>query len=271
MRKIAVINAKGGSAKSTTALCLSVGLARRGHKTLLVDADSQANVSMTMLEGAAIEPPTLGAVLLDQVDIEDGIRPTRVKGLDVLPSDSQLADVALLLADGMGREYRLKNALEAIEGRYDVLVVDCPPQTSLVVVNVLAAVTELIVPVDAGIYSVAGLSQLQGTVDQVRKHLRNRAIRISGLLLTRTHNNRATRDLAGQIREAFGTLVYASSIPHSTRVEEAHARNRSVIEFDPKSAPARAYEAFIEEVIRYGESTGNTDSALSTDSPDVAA
>lgn len=271
MRRIAVINAKGGSAKSTTSLCLAVGLARRGKRTLLIDADSQANASMTMLDGATIAPPTLGNVLLDQADPDDAIRETRVEGLDVLPADAQLADVALLLADGLGREHRLRHALDALDGRYDVAVVDCPPQTSLVVVNVLAAVSELIVPVDAGIYSVAGLNQLQGTVEQVRKYLGNRSLRIAGLLLTRTHNNRATRDLAGQIRAAFGSLVYIASIPHSVRVEEAHARNRSIIEFDPRSAPARAYESFIDEVVRHGESTGNADSAVRPDPSDCAA
>ena len=188
---------------------------------------------------------------------EEAIRPTRAGGLDVLPADAQLADVALLLADGLGREHRLRNALDGLAGRYDVAVVDCPPQTSLVVVNVLAAVAELIVPIDAGVYSVAGLVSLQGTVEQVRKYLGNRPLRIAGLLLTRTHNNKATRDLAEQIRAAYGSLVYAASIPHSVRVEEAHARNRSIIEFDPKSAPARAYESFIDEVVRHGESEGN--------------
>jgi chromosome partitioning protein len=267
MRTIAVINAKGGSAKTTTALCLAVGLAKRGHRTLIVDADSQANCTMTMLDGATAEPPTLGNVLLDQADIEDAIVETRAGGLHLLPADPQLADVALLLADGLGREHRLKNALDHVSSLYDFVVVDCPPQTSLVVVNVLAAVHELIVPVDAGIYSVAGLNQLQGTVEQVRKYLGNRSLHIAGLLLTRTHNNKATKDLAAQIRAAFGPLVYAVSVPHSVRVEEAHARNRSIIEFDPKSAPARAYELFIDEVIRNGcQSTGNADSAVCPDS-----
>ena len=161
MRTIAVVNQKGGSAKTTTALCLAVGMARRGLRTVLIDADSQSNASMTMLDGAAIDPPTLGNVLLDQVDAAEAIRPTRVGGLDVLPADTQLADVALLLADGLGREHRLRNALDSLAGRYDAAIVDCPPQTSLVVVNVLAAVAELVVPIDAGVYSVSGLASLQ--------------------------------------------------------------------------------------------------------------
>lgn len=271
MRTIAVINAKGGSGKSATALCLSVGLARRGQRTLLIDSDFQANASMCLLDGATIDPPTLGNVLLDQVDATDAIRGTRVGGLDILPADPQLADVALLLADGLGREYRLKNALDALQDRYDCVVVDCPPQTSLIVVNVLAAVSELVVPIDSGVWAVAGLNQLQTTVDQVRKHLRNRSLHIAGLLLTRVHNNKASKDLARQLLDAFGSLVYESVIPHSVRVEEAHARNRSIIEFDPKSAPARAYESFIDEVVNNGESKRHADPSKCVDPSDVAA
>ena len=271
MRRIAVINAKGGSGKTTTALCLAVGLTRRGRRTLLVDADAQGNATMTALDGQAPEPPTLANVLMDPEMVAEAIRPTRLDRLDVLPADAQLADAALLLDKAIGRETRLRDALAGLGGRHDAVVVDCPPQTSLVVLNVLAAVAELIVPVDAGIYSVAGLAQLQGTVEQVRRYLHNRELRIAGLLLTRTHNNRATRDIAAQLREAFGPLVYRASIPHSVRVEEAHARNRTVLEFDPKSAPARAYEAFLDEVIGHGQSEGNPDAAVRTDPAHDAA
>ena len=109
MRTIAVINAKGGSGKTTTALCLAFGLARRGVRTLLVDADAQGNATMTALAGATPDPPTLGNVLLDQGTAEEAIRPTRLDHLDVLPADGQLADAALLLADRIGREYRLRD------------------------------------------------------------------------------------------------------------------------------------------------------------------
>lgn len=268
MRSIAVVNLKGGSAKTTTALCLAVGMARRGRRTLLVDADPQGNASLTMLEGQGAEPPTLGHVLLGRADVAEAIRPTRVAGLDVLPADSQLADAALLLADQMGREHRLRGAVEAVAGRYDALVVDCAPQMSLVTVNVLAAVADLIVPVDAGIYSVAGLAQLQAAVEDVRRFLGNKALHVAGLALTRTHNNRATRDIAAQLRAAYGPLVYRAAIPHSVRVEEAHARNRTVLEFAPTSAPAKAYGELLTEVLADGQSQGNPDAALR---PDPAA
>jgi chromosome partitioning protein len=253
VRSLAVVNLKGGSGKTCTTLCLAVGLARRGHRVLAIDADPQANTSMTLLDGAPADPPTLGHVLLDQVDAGEAIRGTRVPGLDVLPADPQLADAALLLSDVMGREKRLRSALAVVAGGYDFAIVDAAPQMSLVSVNVLNAVDGLIVPVDAGLYSVAGLGRLQETVEQVRRYLDNPGLAIVGLVLTRTHNNRATRDIAAQLREAFGPLVYKTAIPHSVRVEEAHARHRTVLEFAPTSAPAKAYEALISEVLNDGQ------------------
>jgi chromosome partitioning protein len=265
MRRIAVMNSKGGSGKTTTATSLAVGMARRGLRVLLADADSQSNATMTMLDGNPADPPTLGNVLLGQVDVEEAIRPTRIEGLDLLPSDARLADAALMLADQIGREHRFRRALDRLDGRYAVAVVDCPPALSLVSVNVLAGVGELVVPVDAGVYAIAGLAHLQQAVADVREYLGNRDLKIAGLLLTRTHPNRATRDIADQLRAAYGPLVYRASIPHSVRVEEAHARNLTVAEFAPKSAPAMAYDAFISEVLGHGgEQQGDSGAILGT-------
>jgi chromosome partitioning protein len=269
MRRIAVMNSKGGSGKTTTAISLAVGMARRRLRVLLVDADAQSNATLTMLDGRGADPPTLGNVLLDQVGAGEAIRPTRIDGLDILPSDSRLADAALMLAEQLGREHRFRRALDRLEGDYDVVLVDCPPALSLVTVNVLAGVGELLVPVDAGIYAVSGLAQLQQAVADVREYLGNRALRIGGLLMTRTHNNRATKDIAEQLRAAFGPLVYRASIPHSVRVEEAHARNLTVGEFAPTSAPALAYQALLAEILGDGdEQRSGSPAPVNTDPAD---
>ena len=258
MRRIAVVNLKGGSAKTTTTLCLAVGMARSGRRVLLVDADSQANASMTMMDGAGEGDggPTLGQVLLGQATAAAAIRPTRVPGLDLLPADGTLADAALHLADAIGREHRFRRALDSLGTSYDLVIVDCPPSLSLVSVNVLAGVAELVVPVDAGIYSVAGLAQLQKAMGEVREYLGNAALDLAGLVITKVHPNRATRDIEAQLREAYGELVYRSTIPHSVKVEEAHARNLTVLEYSPTSGPAKAYESLIAEILTDGQSSG---------------
>lgn len=267
MRSFGVANRKGGSGKTTTAVCLAAGIAARGRRVLLVDADPQGNASMTMLDGEPGEGPTLGHVLLDQATARDAIRTSRLGGLDVLPSDAGLADAALLLADGLGRERRLRCALRDVAGDYDYAVVDAAPQLDLIAVNVLNAVDALVVPVDAGLYSLAGLAKLQDVVDQVRKYLDNPGLAIAGLVLTRTHNNRATKDIEAQLRAAYGPMVYRATIPHSVRVEEAHARHRTVLEFAPKSSPAAAYDALITEILDDGQQRQprRPDSALGAD------
>ena len=155
-----------------------------------------------------------------------------------------------------------------VEGNYDLICIDAAPQLSLVTINILNYAAELLVPVDAGLYSVAGLGRLQETVEQVQKYLDNHKLRISGLVITRAHQNRATKDIEGQLREAFGALVHKAVIPHSVRVEEAHARHRTILEFAPRSMPALAYDRLITEVLDHGESTWYSDLAVHTDPAD---
>jgi chromosome partitioning protein len=269
VRTIAVVNLKGGSGKTTTALCLAVGFARRKRRVLLIDADPQANATMTMLDGAAPDAPTLGDVLLDECGAADAIRPSRVRRVDILPADARLADAALLLSEQLGRERRLRQALAGHDG-YDLVVIDSAPQMSLVTVNVLNYAAELLVPVDAGLYSIMGLARLQETVEQVRRFLDNRGLRIAGMVVTRAMKNKATRDLERQLREAYGELVCQTVIPHSVRVEEAHARHRTISEFDPRSAPALAYDRLVTEVLKHGQSQGDARRADPTDDADAA-
>jgi chromosome partitioning protein len=271
VRTIAIVNLKGGSGKTSTSLSLAVGAAARRRRVLLIDSDPQANASLTMLDGATAEEPTLSQVLLDQAEAVEAIRPSRVKRVDILPADARLADAALLLAEQLGRERRLRTALHTVEGNYDLVIVDAAPQLNLVTINVLNTVRELIVPVDAGLYSLVGLGRLEETIDQVRRFLDNRELRIAGLVLTRTHHNRATKDLERQLREVYGDRVYQTTIPHSVRVEEAHARHRTVLEFAPKSPPALAYDRLLTEVLKHGQSQRNARRADPSDGDADAA
>ena len=159
----------------------------------------------------------------------------------------------------------MRSALRPVEDDYDLIVIDAPPQLNLITINILNFVDDLLVPVDAGLYSILGLNRLQDTVDQVRHYLDNRRLQIAGLVLTRAHHNKATRDIETQLREAFGPLVHQTVIPHSVRVEEAHARHQTVLEFAPRSAPALAYDRLVMEVLNHGQPERNAERTDSTD------
>jgi chromosome partitioning protein len=257
VRTIAVVNIKGGVGKTTTALCLAVGMARRlprGKRLLVIDGDSQGNLTHTMLDGRPADGPTLADVILDEVGIVEAIRPSRVPGIDLLPADGELADATMLLTEQIGREQRLKNALRSVEARYDVVIVDSPPRLDLIAVNVLNSVVEIVVPIDAGVYAALGLGRLQETVAKIRRHLNHESLHIIGLLITRAMKNRATAEIEAQLRDHYGELVYRTVIPYSVKVEESHARHRTVLEHAPKSPAAVAYDRLIGEVLKHGKS-----------------
>lgn len=258
MRTIACLNWKGGSGKTTTALALAVGLSQRIQKrqrVLLVDNDPQSNSTLIMLDGKEPSSPTLTDVLLDDADAVEAILPTRVDRLDIIPADGRLADLTALLAEvELGRERRLSVALQSVESSYSWCVVDSPPQLSLLTVNVLQAVSDVIVPIDPGLFAIAGLGRLQETVDKVRHYLQHPTLAIVSLLLTRATANKTTRELERQLRETYGTLVSKSVIPSSVTVEEAHANYRTIMEWAPGSTVAKAYGDLVTEVLKHGRS-----------------
>jgi len=188
-------------------------------------------------------------VLLNDADAIDAIRSTRIDRLDILPADERLSDVGILLAEELGRERRLRVALRSLGSTYSTVVVDSPPQLSLLSVNALQAVTDVLVPIDPGMFAIAGLGRLQETVDRVRLLLEHPDLSIIGLLVTRATKNRVTRQLEEQLREAYGLLVYQSVIPASVKVEEAHASYRSILEWAPQSPVGQAYSELVEEVL----------------------
>lgn len=259
MRSISVVNHKGGTGKTTTSLALAVGMAARLRKgrVLFIDGDSQGNATTTLMDGKAPAKPTLTQVLLDDAGIIEAIRPSRHPRIDILPADSSLADCTVWLADQIGREQRLRTALGEIADSYELVIIDAPPAMSLVSVNILHAVEELLVPVDSGYYSVMGLARLQETVDKIRKHLAHPELCIIGLVLTRVMKNRGSRELEQQLRDTYGKLVYTSVIPYAPQVELAAAHHRTVLEYAPKSPAAVAFEALVEEVMKHGRKRGN--------------
>jgi chromosome partitioning protein len=252
MRRIALVSLKGGVGKTASATALAVGLAQRGRRTLLIDADQQANATWTILGGQGSAPPTLASVLTKQVSAVDAIRETSTPGLDLLPADATLGGVNVELAQVVGRDTRLRSALASIEGRYDFVLIDTGPQLTTVLVNVLVYVDEVIAPVDAGVYAMLGLVQLEEAIVEVREAYGNDALRLAGLLLTKVSRNNVARDVEAELRTRFDKLVYKAVVPLSAKIEEAHSRGTTVLTHAPKSTGALAYDQFVEEVINGG-------------------
>jgi chromosome partitioning protein len=252
VRKIAVTNLKGGSSKTTTATALAVGLARRGRRTLLVDADSQGNASWTLLGGQGASPPTLATVLTRGCAAEDAVRPTAVDGLDLLPADASLGGVAVRLAQEIARDTRLRSALAPLEGRYEYVLFDTAPTFTTVTANVLVAAAEVLVPLDPGVYAVLGLVELENIVAEVRDAY-NPGLHVAGLLLTKTARNKVCADVEAELRKRYGPLVYRVTVPASVKFEEAATRGTTVLDHAPKSPGAVAYTALVEEVVRHGQ------------------
>lgn len=260
MFTIAALSMKGGVGKTTLALNLAVGLAKRlpkAKRLLLVDSDPQSNATMTMLNGADPEEPTLAEVLEGEVPAAEAIRPSRVPRIDLLPAAYTLADVPTTLAESMGRERRLRMALSTVEADYETCIIDAPPQLSLLSINILEAATAILVPADCSLYSVVGIARLEETVAQVRKFLGNDALRILGIVLCRAAANRATKDLERELRKAYGPTVLSTVIPESVKVPESIARNRTVLEWAPSSAAAVAFDKLVLEVLKHGRNARN--------------
>jgi chromosome partitioning protein len=252
-RRIAIASLKGGVAKSATAMALASGLAKRGLRTLLVDADQQANSTWSVLGGQGSDPPTLSAVLTREARALEVIRQTTTPGLDLLPADGSLGGVNVALAQELGRDTRLRSALAPIDGQYDYVIYDTGPALTTVLANVLVSATEVITPLDPSVHAMLGLVALEDIIAEVREAYSNTALRLGGLLLTKMSRNNVCRQVETELRSRFGKLVFKTTVPSSTKIEEANARGMSLLDYAPKSPGALAYFELVEEIVSHGQ------------------
>jgi chromosome partitioning protein len=242
---IAVLSQKGGTGKTTTVRTLTDVLRRCGVSTLAVDLDPQGNLSDYFDLPADVQP-TIADVLSGRVSAAEAIHE------DIIPANLGLAEAELMLGGKMGRELTLKRALaEGLES-YDVVLIDCPPSLGLLTVNALSAASRLIVPVQCEYYALEGLAQLLQSVELVRTRL-NPRLGVTGVLLTmydaRTH---LARDVASEVREHFGPLVFDTVVPRSIRLAEAPSHGVPITRYDSRSAGADAYFRVALEVVERG-------------------
>ena len=246
---VAIANQKGGVGKTTTAVNLAAALAMRGGKTLLIDLDPQANSSISFLDLRAIARSTYDAIAEPTVALSDIILPAPVENLYIAPARIGLAKLESRLVGELDAHFRLKDKIQALNGDYKNIVIDCPPALGLLTVNALVAATHLLIPIQSSYFALEGTDDLLETIEKVRQRP-NPALRILGVVIT-MHDKRTAlaRDIREQIQKVFGGKVFDTVITKSVRLEESPAYKESIFTFAPDSSGATDYYSLCEEVI----------------------
>jgi chromosome partitioning protein len=270
-RLIVVANQKGGVGKTTTVVNLAIALGIKGHRVLLVDLDPQGNASSgiiadTRLAELKSSGKTIYEALVGRIPLNEVIRPARDK-VFLAPSGPDLVGAEIELATREGRERVLKQILAPVRKDYDYVLVDTPPSLGLLTLNALVAADSVIVPMQCEYYALEGLSSLLETIKRIRSSL-NPGLKIDGLVLTMFDaRNRLSHEIAREVEKHFPDKVFQSVIPRNVRLSESPSHGLSVIEYDPKSAGAEAYQNLAAELVARLKGGTSTPSEESADTP----
>ena len=257
---IAIANQKGGVGKTTTAASLGVGLVRQGKKVMLIDADPQGSLSLSL----GIEKPdnletTIANVMeriVEDKEIEPGFAIVQTKeGIDLMPANIELSGIEVRLVNEMSRERVLKRYVDSKRKDYDFIIIDCMPSLGMMTFNALCSADSVIIPTTPEFLSAKGLEQLLGTINRVRRHI-NPGLKIDGILITMVDNRtRFGKGLTDLIRQQYGKYptVFNTVIPRSVRTVECAAEGKSIYLHDKNGKVAEAYRNFTKEVMDNGK------------------
>lgn len=249
-RIIAVSNQKGGVGKTTTAVNLAACLAAAEKKVLLVDMDPQANAGSGLGISVEASQTTMYQVLVDEVPLKTAILHTELKCLNIAPANQELIGAEIELVTAIGREVRLKDALDQVRDLYDFIVIDCPPALGILTVNALTAADSVLIPMQCEYYAMEGLSQLLKTISLIKRRL-NPELAREGILLTMyDRRNNLCHQVEQDIRSHFGGEVFESVIPRNVRLSEAPSHGKPVILYDINSTGSVAYMDVARELLR---------------------
>ena len=257
---IALTNQKGGVGKTTTAVNLGVCLSKQGKKVLLVDADAQANLTMSLGYPRPDDLPISLATIMQDIiddkpfDVQKGIL-HHSEGVDLLPSNIELSGLEVRLINAISRERVLTTCINEVKKNYDYVLIDCMPSLGMLTINALAAADSVVIPTQPHYLSAKGLELLLRSVSKVKRQI-NPHLRIDSILMTMVMpRTNISKEVTALVRSAYGQniKVFDAQIPHSIRAVEATAEGKSIFAYDKGGKVAAAYEQFGKEVADIGE------------------
>jgi len=246
------VNQKGGVGKTTSAINIGAYLAEAGKSVLLVDFDSQGNLSSGVGVAEDDAKPGVYELISDLAPLEAVIRSTSVPGLSVIPAGIDLSGAAVELIGQEERDFFLKKALAPARKRYDIILIDCPPSLGVLTLNGITAADEILIPMQCEYFAMEGLTHLLQTIKLIKKN-RNPSLDIGGIFFTMYDpRTRLAQQVVREVSAYFKNKVFSTIIPRNIRLSEAPSRGLPISKYDPLCSGARAYKSLSQEVLNRG-------------------